>query len=215
MYHVARHGVEMANAKPCRECRYVDGARTLSRYARVTAEVPADGYGHTLAETEHAVADRLAGMSLDMPAMAVVQNVYRAAGAIRNRVERTVLADHGLTWTGWVVLWVVWIWGEIESRHAAAEAGISKGTLTGVVGTLQTHGLMTRSVHPDDARRALLTLTPKGSRLMVKVFPRFNQEESAVAGALGREEQVALARSLRQIILQLEGPESPPGSGIG
>jgi DNA-binding MarR family transcriptional regulator len=186
----------------------VDGAGTLSRYARVTAEVPTDGYGHTLAETEHAVADRLAGMSLDMPAMAVVQNVYRAAGAIRNRVERTVLADHGLTWTGWVVLWVVWIWGEIESRHAAAEAGISKGTLTGVVGTLQTRGLMSRSVHPDDARRALLTLTPKGNRLMVKLFPRFNQEESAVAGALRQEEQVTLARALRQIILQLEGPDA-------
>jgi DNA-binding MarR family transcriptional regulator len=180
----------------------------LSRYARVAADSAADGYGHTLAETERAVADRLAGLALDMPAMAVVQNVYRAAGAIRNRLERSVLSPHGLTWTGWVVLWVVWIWGEIESRHAAAEAGISKGTLTGVVGTLQSRGLVSRRVHPDDARRALLTLTPKGSRLMVELFPQFNQEESAVVGILGQEDQVAVARALRQIAIRLESADS-------
>ena len=62
-----------------------------------------------------------------MSAMAVVSNVYRAANAVRNHLERTVLAPHGLTWTGWVVLWVIWIWGEIESRHVAAEAGRLQG----------------------------------------------------------------------------------------
>ena len=44
-----------------------------------------------------------------MSAMAAVSNVYRAANAVRNHLERTVLAPHGLTWTGWVVLWVIWI----------------------------------------------------------------------------------------------------------
>lgn len=212
MYHVARHGVEtaMPTAASCLrdECPCLDGACTLSRYARVAADSSAKGYGHTLAQTERAVAERLAGLALDMPAMAVVQNVYRAAGAIRNRLERSVLSPHGLTWTGWVVLWVVWIWGEIESRHAAAEAGISKGTLTGVVATLQNRGLVSRRVHPDDARRALLALTPQGSRLMVELFPQFNQEESAVVGVLGQKDRLALARSLRQIAIHLEGIDS-------
>jgi hypothetical protein len=58
----------------------------------------------TLAVTEAAVNERLAGMTLDMPAMAAVSNVYRAAGAIRNHFEHTVLAPYNLTWTGWVVL---------------------------------------------------------------------------------------------------------------
>ena len=67
------------------------------------------------------MSERLAGITLDMPAMAAVSNVYRAAGAIRNHFEHTVLAPYNLTWTGWVVLWVVWIWQEIETRHVAAE----------------------------------------------------------------------------------------------
>jgi hypothetical protein len=69
----------------------------------------------------------------------------------------TGLAPHDLTWTGWVVLWVVWIWCDIESRHVATEAGISKGTLTGVASTLIARGLV--------ARRVLLALTPAGTEL--------------------------------------------------
>jgi DNA-binding HxlR family transcriptional regulator len=58
-----------------------------------------------------------------------------------------------------------WIWGDIESRHVATEAGISKGTLTGVASTLIARGLVARRVHPDGARRVLLALTPAGTEL--------------------------------------------------
>jgi len=167
---------------------------------------PAAGPGEhrTLAETEHAVADRLDGLALDMPAMAVVQNLYRAAGAIRNHLERSVLAPHGLTWTGWVVLWVVWIWTEIEARHVAAEAGISKGTLTGVLSTLEARGLLTRRTHPDDARRVLVTLTEPGERLMREVFPRFNAQEAVVTAPLAPDERVRLAELLRSVVRGLD-----------
>jgi len=103
--------------------------------------------------------------------MAAVSNIYRAANAVRNHLERTVLAPHELTWTGWVVLWVVWIWGDIESRHVAAEAGISKGTLTGVQNTLISRGLIKRRVHPDDApdldEKAMLAMA-RSLRTVVK-----------------------------------------------
>jgi MarR family transcriptional regulator, organic hydroperoxide resistance regulator len=173
------------------------------RYARTTAQSSA-GDHHTLAETESAVSERLADLELDMNSMAAVQNVYRAANAFRNHLESTVLAPHDLTWTGWVVLWVVWIWGDIETRHAATEAGISKGTLTGVVGTLQTRGLLTRRTHPDDARRVLLTLTAKGKRLMLSVFPEFNREEVRLMAALSPVEIDTLTTGLRKAVASLD-----------
>jgi DNA-binding MarR family transcriptional regulator len=176
----------------------------LSRYARATADsVPGSG-GHTLAATEVAVAQRLAGLEIDMSAMAACQNLYRAANAVRNHLERTVLAPHQLTWTGWVVLWVVWIWGDIETRHVAVEAGISKGTLTGVVKTLESRGLVRRETHPDDARRVLLSLTPVGQELMLVLFPRFNEEESAVTAGLGDRGRGEVAHLLRGVVLELE-----------
>ena len=158
----------------------------LSRYAAATAaaDVGTSSGEFTLEATEQAVAERLEGMEIDVSAMAVISNVYRAANALRNRLERTVLSPHGLTWTGWVVLWVIWIWGEIESRHVAAEAGVSKGTLTGVQKTLMAKGLVDRTVHPDDARRVLLSLTDEGERLMASVFPEFNGVEAWMTAGL-------------------------------
>jgi MarR family transcriptional regulator, organic hydroperoxide resistance regulator len=163
----------------------------------------------TLSATEAAVSERLAAMTLDMPAMAAVSNVYRAAGAIRNHFEHTVLAPYNLTWTGWVVLWVVWIWQEIETRHVAAEAGISKGTLTGVAGTLEKRGLLDRRAHPDDARRVLLRLTPAGLQLMAELFPLFNKQESLVVESLRADEIQVLAAALRKIVVDLEGGPVP------
>jgi len=165
-----------------------------------------DDEHRTLAETERAVSERLDGLVLDMPAMAVVQNLYRAAGAIRNHLERSVLAPHGLTWTGWVVLWVVWIWDDIEARHVAAEAGISKGTLTGVLSTLESRGLLRRRTHPGDARRVLVALTPRGEELMRELFPAFNGQESVVTGPLTAEERGQLADLLRAVVRGLDSP---------
>ena len=180
---------------------------SLSRYARAAAAAAEEGTPSgefTLEATEQAVTDRLQGMEVDMSAMAVVSNVYRAANALRNHLERTVLAPHGLTWTGWVVLWVIWIWGEIESRHVAAEAGVSKGTLTGVQKTLMSKGLVHRTVHPEDARRVLLSLTDEGERLMEELFPEFNGVEAWMTTELSDAEKVELARGLRALVQRAE-----------
>lgn len=165
---------------------------------------------YTLGQTEQAVAERLAGLQVDHDAMAAVSNLYRAAGVVRNHVERTVLAEHDLTWTAWVVLWVVWVWQEIETRHAASEAGISKSTLTGVIGTLERRGLVDRRTHPDDGRRVLLTLTPHASELMARTFPAFNQVETRAVEPLTTEETQVLTRALRKIVLHLEAPGEDP-----
>jgi MarR family transcriptional regulator, organic hydroperoxide resistance regulator len=165
---------------------------------------------YTLGQTEQAVAERLAGLDVDHEAMAAVSNLYRAAGVVRNHVERTVLAEHDLTWTAWVVLWVVWVWREIETRHAASEAGISKSTLTGVVGTLERRGLITRRTHPGDGRRVLLTLTPKAAALMTDTFPAFNQVETMAVEPLTEEETRVLTRALRKIVTHLEQPGGDP-----
>jgi MarR family transcriptional regulator, organic hydroperoxide resistance regulator len=159
---------------------------------------------HTLHETEHAIEEQLEGLSIDMRAMAGVGNIYRAAGAVRNHLERTVLAPHELTWTGWVVLWVVWVWKDVETRHVAAEAGISKGTLTGVSATLEKRGLLKRRVHPDDARRVLLSLTTRGRRLMEELFPAFNDQEAFVTSGLTDRELEVMTRALRKVVLRLE-----------
>ncbi len=159
---------------------------------------------YTLGQTEQAVERRLSGLSIDRGAMAAIGNLYRAAGVVRNHFERTVLAEQGLTWTAWVVLWVVWVWDDIETRHAASEAGISKSTLTGVVSTLEGRGLVRRRPHPADGRRVLLSQTPKARRLMEELFPVFNSHEAQAVESLSAAEVEAFTASLRKIIEHLE-----------
>ena len=61
---------------------------------------------HTLAETEEQVAGKVGALPLDVEAMAAISNLFRAANATRNYLERSVLAASGLSWTAFVVLWV-------------------------------------------------------------------------------------------------------------
>jgi DNA-binding MarR family transcriptional regulator len=161
--------------------------------------------GHrSITETEKAAEAKLGGISLHREAMAAVSNIYRAAAAVRQHVENSVLRHAELTWTGFVVLWVVWIFEEMETRHVAEEAGIAKGTLTGVARTLESRGLLVRTGHPSDGRLALLRLTRKGEDLMRQLFPAFNAEEAFVTERLSTTECVRLATGLRKIVAQLE-----------
>ncbi|MEN9749043.1 MAG: hypothetical protein RL149_121 [Actinomycetota bacterium] len=154
---------------------------------------------HTLAETERQVSERLAHMNLDFQAMAVTSNLFRTASAVRNHLERTVLSTSGLSWTAFVVLWVAWIWEPIETRQIAEEGGFSKATLTGVLNTLEGRGLLTREKSKDDGRLVLVSLTPKGRKLMDGLFPEFNKQEQKIAGAVADKNQVLLADMLRSI----------------
>lgn len=159
---------------------------------------------HTLGETERAVRDRLGDIPLHWEQMHAAANLHRAAAAVRLHFENSVLRGPDLTWTAFVVLWVVWIWDESETRTVAAEAGITKGTLTGVVKTLEARGLVTRRRHETDGRLVLLSLTPQGEELMRELFPLFNAEEVFVTGRLSATECTALADLLRGVITQLE-----------
>lgn len=154
---------------------------------------------HTLNETERQVATKLSGMSLDFDSMAAVSNVFRAANATRNFLERTVLAPSGLSWTAFVVLWVSWIWEPIETRTIAEEGGFSKATLTGVLQTLESRSLIKRNRSLEDKRLVLVTLTAKGRKLMVSLFPEFNKHEQEVLSGLSAQQKRDLATALRQI----------------
>lgn len=161
-----------------------------------------------LIRAERDIRNRLGGQPFDFGAMFAISNIYRAATIVRNHMVRTVLADSGLSWAAFTVLWVLWIWGEQETRHVAAEAGITKGTLTGVLNTLERGGLVLRTRHPDNGRLMLVRLSPKGTTLIEDLFPRFNAQETFAASGLSAGEREELPHLLRKIIRQVDA-EAP------
>ena len=158
----------------------------------------------SLAETEKAMSAHVSELPLNFPAAAAVSSLYRAANAVRVYLTNSVLREHGLTWTGFVVLWVVWIWDGVETRHAAENAAISKATLTGVVKTLESRGLLTRRISDTDRRLVNLELTSEGAALMKELYPIFNAAEAEVVAGLSPRKLSELTNSLRSIVTQLE-----------
>ena len=148
---------------------------------------------HSLTETENQVASRLTGQPIDFNSMAVVSNLFRAANAVRNHLERTVLAQHNLSWTAFVVLWVAWVWQESETRMVAEESGISKATLTGVLTTLEKLGFTTRRRSEKDGRLVIVGLTAAGNALMQRLIPEFNKHETELAAVIppGQRDEMA------------------------
>jgi len=163
---------------------------------------------HTLAETEKAMTDHVGGLPLDFQAAHALSNLFRAANAVRTELTNRVLRQHDLTWTGFVVMWVVWIWEEMETRHAAESADISKATLTGVVKTLEGRGLMERIGDDKDRRLVRLRLTREGVALMEQLYPAFNTVESQLVSGLSDRAVKDLTRVLRNLVVSVEEQES-------
>jgi DNA-binding MarR family transcriptional regulator len=153
---------------------------------------------------ERDVEARIGELGVDADSMAAISNIFRVATTIRNHMERTVLDGPGLSFTAFTVLWVLWIWGEQEARHVADESGLSRGTLTGVVTTLEKRGLVRRRAHPDDKRSVLVAMTDRGESLMVALFPTFNAEEAKVSADLTGPQKDQLADALRTILRTVE-----------
>jgi hypothetical protein len=77
-----------------------------------------------LLPAERKVLDALGDRPLDFRAMWAVSNLFRASAAIRRHMEANVLAADRLSWTGFTGLWVLWVWGEMESRAFAQAVGV-------------------------------------------------------------------------------------------
>ena len=151
---------------------------------------------------------RVAALPVDLAAMAVASNLWRAAQALRAHLERSVLREERLSWGGFAVLFNLWVWGPMESRALASSIGCSRPTVTGRATTLERRGLVLRAGHERDRRLVLLSLTPEGTAKIERLFPRFNRGEAALIAGLSEEERATLAQLLRRVVMNAKDAEA-------
>ena len=154
--------------------------------------------------TERQARERVEALGIDVDAYVTVSNILRVANAVRNYTERNLLSEFKLSFSGFTVLWVLWVWGPKESHALASESGISKSTLTGVVKTLERLGLAIRTPHTGDGRRVFVQATDRGISTMRRIFPRFDEIEAIVTRALSPQEKESLTRTLRVMLHAME-----------
>lgn len=165
-----------------------------------------------LTPAERDIYSRIGDRQIDVFATGVLSNVYRVASLLRNHMEREVLGECNLSFTAFIVMFTLWVWGDMESNRLASRAGVTKGTLTGVVKTLEKRGLCVRQGHSQDRRRVIVALSDEGRKTVEAVAPSYNYEESRLVEGIGKEEQLEVANALRMILMRgmsLKEPSDP------
>jgi DNA-binding MarR family transcriptional regulator len=138
--------------------------------------------------------------SLNLDAIAVATNIYRIAQGLRNKMEQVVLAEHGLSWTAFSMLYDLWIWESVETKKLAISAGVSKATVSNITKTLEKKELCYRKSDNRDRRITYVALTEKGKQVMEELYPRFHKGEVEIISGLSADEQKTISRLLRKVI---------------
>ncbi|HWE07882.1 MAG TPA: MarR family transcriptional regulator [Solirubrobacteraceae bacterium] len=149
-------------------------------------------------------------VDVDVEAMAVIANVWRAAQEVRAQLERRVLRPEGVSWGGFSLLFNLWISGPdhpMETRALAASIGCARPSVSSLCDTLERDGLITRRGDAQDRRLVRVALTSTGRRLIEELFPRFNSGETQLVGGLSEEDRRLLAILLRRLLHSVRSGE--------
>ena len=178
--------------------------------ASVTAGVPAPrlaGVTETggrdidfLSFSSYAVAEAARRLpELDRDAMRLVLLLHRVTNALVYDLESTVHRPAGWSWSGWRLLFVLWIAGPLDGKTAAALSGMSRAAVSNLVNTLERDGYVSRSPSAEDARAVVLSLTGAGEEALQQAFASHNTRERSWASALEDDERHTLIRLLEKL----------------
>lgn len=154
-----------------------------------------------LTEAEADIRQRLAGSPVDLEVQRSISNLYRAASVVSRRAEREILAELGLSWSAFVSMWVLWVWGEMDATQLANEVGLTPGTVTGVRKGLEKQGMIQTRRGDADGRKVFVKLTEDGTARFSELYPRFNKWSTELFAGLSGEQTTQLADLLQGVIV--------------
>ena len=132
-----------------------------------------------------------------------MQQLWGLSHALQVTSKR-MARDLGVTGPQRLVLRVVGQKPGITARDLADTLGLHPSTLTGVLGRLEKQKFLTRTIDPEDRRRARFELTAKGKKVDAE---RRGTVEAAVRRALGRADDATVTKAqdmLALLVAELE-----------
>lgn len=136
---------------------------------------------------------------LDVEAMQLVLLLHRVSSALVYDLESGVHRPAGWSWSGFRLLFALWIAGPLDGKTAATLSGMSRAAVSNLSKTLDRDGLVRRAADPADARAVVLSLTDVGESALRSTFRAHNARETAWAGALEPPERATLVALLGKL----------------
>lgn len=140
---------------------------------------------------------RAARPDLDMSMMGLIGRLSRATKQMQVVAEQT-FAPHGLNMAGFDVLSALRRSGspyELSAGDLLASMMITSGTMTNRIDQLEKSGLVRRADDPNDARKAIVCLTPEGLKRI----------ERAIVDHVAAQRQIVLKALTPEEVKQLDG----------
>lgn len=149
----------------------------------------------------------------DRLATECVVNLIRSESLVVTELDR-LFRCHGLSGPGFNVLMIIQGAGRPLSPYEIGDRRlVTRGTVTGLLDTLEKQGLVRRTPHPDDRRMLLIELSDPGRALLAEVCSELFPVQEELISALSGAEKATLIRLLGKLQAHLEaragGPSRP------
>lgn len=138
-----------------------------------------------------------------------VVNLVRTESLVAAELDR-ILRSYGLTGPGFNVLMIIEGAGrplspcEIGDRRL-----VTRGTVTGLLDTLEKQGLVRRTPHPDDRRMLLIEITEQGRTLLAETRNELFPAQTKMMSVLSERQQDTFVRLLGKLQSYLGGGRAP------
>jgi DNA-binding MarR family transcriptional regulator len=155
---------------------------------------------------------------LTVQELGVWRSFLRAHASIAGRLERDLIADHGLPLAWYdVLLQLAEAPGHrMRMTDLAERVLLSRSGLTRLVDRLAADGLVERAACPSDARGTYTVITGGGLRRLREAAPtHLRGIGEYVAGPLSGEELETLRGLLHKLLQAAGGDAEPPPDGCG
>jgi len=141
---------------------------------------------------------------IDASAVEVAINFMAASELASSRME-SLLAPFGLSRGGFNLLTVVGGAAGPITPTQIGERIIARGaTITGLVDTLVRRGYAERATDPNDRRRVLVSITPRGREVLTEATAVIFRSDEEVMGIFSAAERERLTRMLGRLQDQLK-----------
>ncbi|MBO3682259.1 MarR family winged helix-turn-helix transcriptional regulator [Streptomyces sp. NEAU-YJ-81] len=138
---------------------------------------------------------------IDEGAMRVGLNLVRASNRLITEAESGIQRAEKLSWPSFRVLFIVWMYGEIEARSIARITGVARQTVSSVLSTVERYGYVERKkANGQDRRLIRVRLTAPGREAVRHAFMLHNQVEARLFSRLTVDEQQQLAGLLGKLV---------------
>lgn len=135
-------------------------------------------------------------------ALETYTKLMHAAGSTSTKIQRGVMAEERLTESQAGVLEALLNLGPLTHSEIARKLRKTGGNITLVVDNLEKRSLVRRVRNAMDRRAVEVHLTPRGRRLIERVYPRLVEEIVDQMSALTDDEQEELGRLCRKLGVQ-------------